>query len=145
MVAVEWDVLVGVSGFAIDVEIERSVRIANDGDIKHGYPAVCFDLFRPFDVRMDGVEVVVEGLYVVVVDGDKCVVCFPQPEKDELTGIDVGITSGEVGQGRLLKVFHVDIRQWAAGGFAHAESFELLVKGILPPEVGQIEIEFDHG
>ena len=112
----------------------------DDGYVKHSNPSVFFDFFCPVDVRVDGVEIVVEALDVVVVDGNDGVVGFSEPEKDNLTGRDGIVTSRVIGKSRLLKVFHKNVGQWAAGGFAHAKSLELLVEVAPPLEVGKVEI-----
>ena len=70
LVAVEWDVLVCVGGLAVDVKVEGAVGIADDCDVKHGYATVLLDFFGPFDVRVDGVEIVVQGFDVIVVYGN---------------------------------------------------------------------------
>ena len=49
-----------------------------------------------------------------------------------------------VGKDSCLKVFHVDVRQWAWGRFAHAKSFLLFEVLAIPPEVGEVEVEFDQ-
>ena len=38
-----------------------------------------------------------EALDVVVVDCYKCVVSFPHPKKDDVTGTDFGVASGVIG------------------------------------------------
>ena len=80
LVAVKWNVLVGVRGFAIDVKVEGAVGVVDDGDIKHGYASIFFDFLCPLDVRVNGVKKVVEWLDVVIVNGYECVVGFSQPE-----------------------------------------------------------------
>ena len=136
LVTIKGDVLVGVGRFAINVKIETTIVIVNDGDIKHGNLAIFLDFFRPFDVRVDGIEVVVQGLDVVVVDGDNSIVGFPKPKQDDITGTDVVIASGVVGKGSLLKSLHINVGKWAAGGFAHAKTFELFVKIAPPTKIG---------
>ena len=42
LVAVEWDVLVGVSGFAIDVEVQGAIAVSDDGDVEHGDASFTF-------------------------------------------------------------------------------------------------------
>ena len=86
LVAVECNVLVGMGWFAIDIKVESTVRIVNDIDIKHGNPAIFFDFFCPFYVWVNAVEIVVEGLDVVVVNGCESVVGFPEPREDHITG-----------------------------------------------------------
>ena len=61
---------------------------------------------------------------------------LPKPKEDGLAGMDGIVTSRVVGKGCLLEVFHEDIRQWAAGRFAHAKTLELLVEATTPLEVG---------
>ena len=58
---------------------------------------------------MNGIEVVVHRLYVVVVDCNKCIVGLPVPEEDKFAGTDGIVASGVVGKGRLFKLFHVDV------------------------------------
>ena len=70
------DVLVCVRRFPVDVKVEGSVGIPDDCDVKHGDSSVFLHFFRPLNVRVDGVEVVMEALNVVVVDGHKRVVGF---------------------------------------------------------------------
>ena len=43
-----------------------------------------------------------------------------------------------------LKIFHVNVRERAAGGFAPAEPFDLLEKAFAPSEEGEVEVEFDQ-
>ena len=74
----EVDVLVGVCGLAIDVEVERAVRIANDGDIKHSNSSILLNFFGPLYVGVNGIEVIVEWLNVVVVNGGDGVVGFSE-------------------------------------------------------------------
>ena len=62
--------------------------------------AVLLNFFGPLFVGVDGVEVVVEAL------DDESVVGFPQPLKDDLTGIDGVIASGVVGKSCSLKVLN---------------------------------------
>ena len=95
--AVPRDVLVCVGGFAVDVEVEGAIRIVDDSHIQHGNFAFLLDFFCPLDVWVNGIEVVVEWLYVVVVDCNECVVGLPVPEEYEITGIDGTIASGVVG------------------------------------------------
>ena len=64
LVAVKGYVLVGVRGFAIDIKAERAIKIVDDCDIQHGNLAILLDFNSPFDIRVDGVEVVV---WIVVV------------------------------------------------------------------------------
>ena len=54
----------------------------DDGDIKHGNFAIAFDFFCPLDVWVNAVEIVVEWLNVVIVNGDKGIVDFPVPEEN---------------------------------------------------------------
>ena len=95
--AVEGNVLVGVRGFAVDIKAESAVRVADDGDIKHGNPAVLLSLFSPLDVWVNGNEVIVEWLDVVIVNGDESIVGFPEPEEDDLIGMDGVVTSMVIG------------------------------------------------
>ena len=53
-------------GYPVDIKIKSSIWIVDDKDIKHGNPSVGLNLFCPFDVRMYGVELVMQWLYVVV-------------------------------------------------------------------------------
>ena len=75
-------------GFAVDIEIERAVRVMNDVDVKHRNPAVLFDFYCPFYVWVYGVDVGVKWANVVVVDGCDGVVGFPVPEEYDVTGRD---------------------------------------------------------
>ena len=134
------DVLVCVGGFAVDVEVESAIRVVDDCNIQHGNFATLLDLFSPLDVWVNGVEIIVEWLNVLVVYCNNCVVGFPIPEEDELTGTDGIVTSWVVGKGCSLEVLHIDVRQWAAGGLTHAKPFELFVELAIPSEVGKIEV-----
>ena len=107
--AVKWDVLVGVCGFAVDIKTKRGIRIVNDKDIQHGDPAILLSFDGPFDVGMDGVEVVVEWVDVIFVHCDQCVVGLPQPEENDVTGTDGTVPSGVVGEGSLLEIFHENV------------------------------------
>ena len=75
--AVPRDVLVGVSGFAVDIKVESGIRVVDDSNIQHGNFATLLDLFSPLDVWVNGVEVVVEWLDVVVANGSESIVGFP--------------------------------------------------------------------
>ena len=57
--AAEWNVLVCMCGLSVDVEVKCAVSIVDDGNIKHSNLAVNFDFPCPFDVGMNGVNVVV--------------------------------------------------------------------------------------
>ena len=92
--AVEVNILVCVCGLAIDVKIECAVGVVDDGDVQHGDATILLDLFGPLDVGMNGVEIVVQWLDVVVVYGDESVVGFSQPEENDVTGRDGIVTSG---------------------------------------------------
>ena len=80
----------------------------NDGDVKHSYSAISFNFLGPFDIGVDGFEVVVQGLDVVVVDGKKGIVGFSQPKQDDISRADGVVPSGIVGEGFLLEIF----REW---------------------------------
>ena len=82
----------------------------DDVDIKHGDSAVFFDFFGPLNVGMDGIEVCVEWLYVVVANCYESVIRFPQPKQDELAGMDVFVTSRVIGKSCSFKIFHVKVR-----------------------------------
>ena len=125
-------------------ECHQGCGLVDDGNIQHGNFASLLDLFCPLDVWVNGVEVIVEWLNVVVVHSDKCVVGFPVPEENELTGTDGIVASGIVGKGCSLKLLHINVRERTAGGFAHAKTLHLFVKGSPPSEIGQVEIEFDE-
>ena len=84
LVAVERDVLVCMSGFAIDVEVEGTIAIPNDGNVEHGDTTLYLFFHRPLDAGMYGIEVCEERLYVVVVDGSESIVGLPQPEHDDI-------------------------------------------------------------
>ena len=103
LVTVKGDVLVGVGRFAINVKIETTIVIVNDGDIKHGNLAIFLDFFRPFDVGVNGIEVVVECLDVVIVNGYDSIVGLSQPEQNDVTGTGGAVTSGVVGEGSLFE------------------------------------------
>ena len=134
------NVLVCVRRFPVNVKVEGTVGFLDDGDIKHGNASVFLHFFRPPDVRVDGVEMVVQALDVVVVDGHERIVGFSEPEENDFTGVDVVVTSGIAGKGCCLKIFHVNVRERAAGGFSHAEPFDLLEKAFAPSEVGNMYI-----
>ena len=68
--AVEWDILISVGGFAVDVEAEGAIRIVYDQNIQHGDAAVLLNLDGPLDVWVNGVEVIVEWMDVVVDHND---------------------------------------------------------------------------
>ena len=87
---------------------------------------------------------VVEALDVVVVNGHESIVGFSKPEENYFAGTDVAVASRIAGKGSCLKIFHVYVRERAAGGFTHAESFHLFVEVFTPPEVGEVEIEFNQ-
>ena len=140
MVAVKRNVLVGVCGLAVDIEIESAIRVVDDGYIQHGNFATLLDFFGPLDVWVNGVEIIVEWLNVLVVDCNKCVIGLPVPEENKLTGTDGIVASWVVGKGCSLEVLHVNVRQWATGGFTHTKTLELLVKVTIPSKVGKIEI-----
>ena len=107
--AVPGDVLVGVGGFAVDIEVEGAIRVADNGDVQHGDFTVLLNFLCPLDVRMNGVQVVVEWFNVLVVYCDKCVIGLPQPKEDQLTGTDGTVASWVVGKGCSLEILHVDV------------------------------------
>ena len=74
---VEWYVLVCVGGFAIDIKVNGTIWITDDFYVQHGNAAILFHFFGPFYGRVDGVEVGVESVDVVVADGCDGVVGFP--------------------------------------------------------------------
>ena len=82
-----------MSGLSVDVEVEGTVGVADDGDIKQSDPIVLLNLFGPLYDGMDGVEVVVEWLDVVVANGGDSVVGFSIPEQNDITGIGVVVAS----------------------------------------------------
>ena len=94
---VEGNVLVGVRGFAVDIKVERAITIADDIDIQHGNVTIFLDLFRPFDVWVNGIEVSVKWLYVVIANGCESIVGFPEPEEDYLVGADGVVPSRVIG------------------------------------------------
>ena len=47
LMAGECNVLVGVGGLSVDVEVEGTVGVTDDGDIEHCNPIVLLDLFGP--------------------------------------------------------------------------------------------------
>ena len=53
LVAVEGDVLVSVCRFAIDIKMEASIRVMDNGDVQHCNASILLYFFRPFDVRVD--------------------------------------------------------------------------------------------
>ena len=69
LVAVEWNILVCVSGFAIDIKAKGTVGIVDYCNIQHSNLAVLLNFDCPFNVRVDGVEVVVQWMDVGVVNG----------------------------------------------------------------------------
>ena len=109
LVTVPRDVLICVSGFAIDVKVESPIRVVDDGNIQHGNFATLLNFFCPLHVWVNGVEVIVEWVNVVVVDCNKCVVGFPVPEEYELTGTDGIVASWVVGEGCSLEIFHKNV------------------------------------
>ena len=119
------DVLVCVGGFAVDVESESAIRVVDDCHIQHGNFATLLDFFRPLDVWVNGVKVVVKWLNVVVLHCNKCVVGLPVPEEDELTGTNGVVACWVVGKGRGLKVLHKEVGQWATGGLTHTKTLYL--------------------
>ena len=64
--AVEWDELVGVGWLAVDIEVKCAVWILNDFHVEHSDMTILLDFLGPLDVWVNGVEVVVKGLYVGV-------------------------------------------------------------------------------
>ena len=113
--AVEVNILVCVCWLAIDVKVECTVGVADDRDVQHGNATILLDLFGPLDVGMNGVEIVVQWLYVVVVYGNESIVCFSQPEEYDVTGRGGNITSGILGKGFSLKIFHIYVAEGAGG------------------------------
>ena len=73
---------------------------------------------------------------MVIVNGDQSIVGFPIPEENELPGTNGWVAGGVVGKGSGLKVFHVNVRERAAGGLAHAKTLELFVVSTFPPKIG---------
>ena len=114
LMAGECDVLVSVSGFSVDVEIERSIRVVNYINVQHRDFPVLLDFFRLLDILVNGVEVVMQWLDVVVANGGDGIVGFSEPEQNDLAGTDVVVTSRIIGESCSLEVFHEDIRQWTA-------------------------------
>ena len=80
----EWYVLVSVCGLSVDVECERSIGVAVDRNIQHGYGAFYFFLLGPFYVWVYVVDVCKEWCDMVLVYGCDCVVCFSEPEEDDI-------------------------------------------------------------
>ena len=76
----ECDILVGVCRFSVDVEIERSIRVVNYINVQHRDFPVLLDFFRLLDILVNGVEVVMQWLDVVVANGGDGVVGFSEPE-----------------------------------------------------------------
>ena len=69
LVAVKWYVLVCVCRFAIDVEVERPILVADDSPIQHRYPPLLLHFLGPLNVWMDGVEVVMKRLDMIIANG----------------------------------------------------------------------------
>jgi hypothetical protein len=88
LVAVPWVLLVSVCGFAVDIEVEGSIWLAKDGEVQHGYLAIGFSLWRPFDAGVDCVDVVKEVVDVVPVDVGEDVVSLAEPKLDDAGGGD---------------------------------------------------------
>ena len=59
---------------------------------------------------MYGIEVVVEWLNVVFVNGGEGVVGFSEPKQDGLAGTGGVVSRGLVGKDSLLEIFHKDVR-----------------------------------
>ena len=81
---IEWYVLIGMGRFPIDVKGQGAGGIAQNSDVEHCYFAVGLHFFRPLDIWMDVVDVCEEWIYVVIVDGCDGIVCFPEPEEDDI-------------------------------------------------------------
>jgi hypothetical protein len=80
LVGVPKDVLVSMGWFSIYIELEGSVRLAEDGEIKHVDLPILLALECPLDVGVDRVEEVEEGVNMVAVDGCHGVVHVTKPE-----------------------------------------------------------------
>ena len=48
-VGIEWDILICVCGFPVNIKGERAVSAAMDGNVQQGYFAFRLLLFRPFE------------------------------------------------------------------------------------------------
>ena len=68
MVGLEIEVLVSVGGFPVYGCFEGAVLLKFDTCVEEGQTAVFLDLTGEFDVRVDGVDVVVETLDRVFVE-----------------------------------------------------------------------------
>ena len=99
LVAIKWDILVSVSGFAIDVKVQGAIAISDDGDVEHGDASFGFFFHRPLDAGMDGVEMREKWFNEVVVDSCEGVVGLSQPEEDDIFGSDARVTGLEVTYG----------------------------------------------
>ena len=117
-----WDVLARVGGFSVHLEIEVAVLLADDGDVEHVEPPLLLNFHRPLDVRVDAVEVCVEGLYVGLVYGCERVVGFPEPALDGVRCCGAWVLAVVVGDSPLFIAFHVCIRQWPAARPTYGET-----------------------
>ena len=132
----EVDVLVGVSGFAIDISGEGAVGIALNVDVQHVDVAINLLLFCPFYVRVKGVNVGEELIGMVLMNGDKRIIGFAPPKED-------GIAMSKGGKCSLFEIFHEYIREGAGGGFSHAKASRLGVELSPILEVSQLDVEFE--
>ena len=102
----EVDILISVCRLSVDVEGEGAVGAAFDVDVQHVDAAIDLLLLGPRDVGMKRVDVGEEGVGVVGVDGDECVVGLAKPEEDRIP-MDEGRKS------ILLEVLHEDVGERA--------------------------------
>ena len=85
----KWYILVSMGRFPINVKGEGAVGIALNGDVQHCNFAFSLHFLRPLDVWMDAVNVCEKWIYVVFVDGCECIVCFSEPEEDDVRCLGV--------------------------------------------------------
>ena len=108
--AVKWNVLVGMCGFAVYVEVERAIWVVNDCDIEHSYSSFLFDFPSPLNIGMDRIKVGVKGVNMIIVDNDQSVIGFSEPLENDVTGRDGIVTSRIISKGFGLKILHVNVR-----------------------------------
>ena len=69
--ACESKCMIGVCRFPVDVKGEGAVLVTLDADVKHVDASVNFLLLRPFYVWVDGIDMLEESSFVVLVDRDE--------------------------------------------------------------------------
>ena len=68
-VGIEWDVLVCVGGFSVDIKGQNAIVVSSDGNVEHGNSIVLFFFLCPFDVGVNAVDESEKRCDVVFVDG----------------------------------------------------------------------------